>query len=209
MALTVLGALAGEFQLISSPKWIPGKLVELDALELVYQGSYNKLNTFRNTLSKWKPSALDGNMFLESFPSDGDRVKPTVTLRYVGCINGVLPASQLEHGKSLTTANFSRGDDSLEILYESPHTVVNWIGTSAAINRADFSNPEPDIVVRLLRINGVTPTDTGGSYDAWVNHLVTYYFNTVERVTDTEAREIVPNKYWMCSATTAKTLEPK
>lgn len=154
MSLTVIGN--GAFTQIGQPRWIPGGLNELDALEIKYQGAYSELDDFRDSLVKWSASDVDDKMYLETFPDDGDGVKPTVTLRFIGCKGGELPSPQKQHGTSLATASQTDGELQLDVLYYSPNTAYTWIGENDDMTHSGFSNPL-DISIDQRRVNGHIP----------------------------------------------------
>jgi hypothetical protein len=139
MSLRVIGNCS--FAQSGPAKWIPGGLGALDALEIPYQGYVGYLDAFRNSLVRWRPSIVDSNMFLETWPDDGHVVMPTVTLRFIGCKGGILPTPAVTQGSSLTTVSTTDGENQLSVLYRSPHTQVSWIGNSTNNTHAgEFSN---------------------------------------------------------------------
>lgn len=200
MSISVLGSSAGSFVQIGQPCWISGGLAELDTLEIVWQGIYSKLDAFRATLRKWAPATVDNSMFLESFPDDGDLIKPKVTLRFIGFKGGVAPAGKKESGetvqstsstKSFSTTGIGGGTSAsftAEIVYYSPTSVYTWLSTSKGSGGA-ADTPSGSIRLISARIGGAdVPSE---STSAVLNN---YFENQTTSVIQSE--ELVPGKYW-------------
>lgn len=236
MALTGIGNT--DFVQIGQPKWKPGGLVQLDTLEITYQGLYSKLAAFQNTLTKWAQSNLDSNMFLETWSDDGHPVKPLVTLRYIGCRGGQLPAVAIKQGDSLTTASTTGVE--ISVLYRSPHTQQSWIGNNDTMTHSGFSNPRAITIVER-RVAGHIPyffwTRQKAQYEAalltaapedvagieailaaletkiaanlvLIEGYVAALFAQTDQVTAFEATPLVPGRYWACESVTSKVLVP-
>lgn len=145
-----------DFTPIGRPKWRPGGLNELDALEVTYLGPCTKLDAYRASLTKWTPSSIDSNVFLETFPDDGRAPYTTVTLRYIGCRGGQVPAPVDSQGGSLATVSADDGESEVSALYWSPHVARTWISKTGGDDSGAVT-PGGEIDIRERRISGHIP----------------------------------------------------
>lgn len=146
-----------DFIQIGQPRWQLGGLAELDSVDISYQGGYTKLASFQSGLQKWSACPVDGNLFLETYTSDDDKVKPTVTVRYIGCKNGQLPPSAIGTGTSIQTISTTDGELQLEALYVSPYARTTSISTSPT-SGSSGGTPAGEPVVLSRRIDGHVPS---------------------------------------------------
>jgi hypothetical protein len=130
-------------------------LNELDRLEINYRGPCTKLDAFRASLTKWSASSIDSNMFLETFPDDGRTPYTTVTLTYIGCRGGAVPAPVEAQGGSLATVSADDGESELSVLYWSPHSQVSWISKTGTPQHT--GTPSGAIVIKERRVSGHVP----------------------------------------------------
>lgn len=185
------------FAQVGSVRWRPNGW-DLDTLIVPMQGSAENLDAFIATLTMWDPSALDSNMFLSDWGSDGDMVWPTVDLIYIGKQGGTLPPVRAERSKTLQTISFAVEIESvasfaIDVQYMAP------VNVSTTITRDDsdpsVSDPADTREIVYWTIGALSTVNSGGVTQEVIDDLIDYLFGDLVLSTP-KSEELVPGEYY-------------
>lgn len=195
MSLTpIAGSNSTDFAQSEPARWMQGGF-GLDTLVVPYRGYIDKLNAFLSSRTRWAPSGLDGNMFLESWPNDQHKQAPTVELRYTGRRGGNCSGTgRTDGGHTVQNVTYTHpaGMLIINITAKVPTSTHTWLSRTPKTGGETPTVSTTDIIVLHARYSinpqysGLYPTTFQGTLN---------WFDKVTIVNTTYA-ELVPNQYY-------------
>jgi hypothetical protein len=198
MAIVYIGD--ASFQQSGPPQYVFGGW-ELDRLVTAYQGNIYDLEGFLTSIAAWTPSPYDTDMFLGDYTVDGDRVKPTVTLTYLGKRQGILTAGKHDYDDAVLSATNAAG--SITVQYYAPRTALTWISREKGVLGPSGEAEDPSGIPRVISV--VFAPAQLISNPALIDLILVNNFSQ-QIVSTIHSEELVSEQYWLNTQTKTMSL---